>query len=309
MIKSAADRQRSHVEQFQGTEFNKHANKLISQIDEAEIVLLSPELRREYDRKVHLFKKRRKKRQVDPTVPPSAISREGGSVGEGSGIAREYAGIVATLTIAFFGMAAASFWLPWGKLTGSETETNQALVADDATGNSTSETKVVPVEREAAPPESSPRPAPSVQPPPGKSQPWPEDAVLISGSYFRFYPEQLAWEQARARCKDLGGQLAVVNSPLVNDRLTQMVLDAGWKEGWLGGTDKQQEGHWVWEDGTVLNGGFSKWSKNQPNNKQGEEHYLLLWAVHEGEWVDQPNVTHPLHKPGFLCQWKPESKR
>tara|TARA_R110002111_G_scaffold18931_1_gene46190 strand:- start:40494 stop:41594 length:1101 start_codon:yes stop_codon:yes gene_type:complete len=117
VIKSAADRQRSHVEQFLGTEFNKYANNLISQIDEAEITLLSPELRREYDRKVKLFKKRRKNRQIDPNATPSSISsNDSRSVGEGSGFLREYAGIVAVLTIAFFCMAAASFWLPWGKV-------------------------------------------------------------------------------------------------------------------------------------------------------------------------------------------------
>lgn len=123
VINSAAERQKSHIEQYLGTEFNKDANKLISQIDEAEIVLTSPELRRDYDRKVNLFKKRRKKRQIDPTVPHSSIG-SGRSVGEGSGFAREYAGIVATLAIAFFGMVFASFWLPWQKLTNSETETN-----------------------------------------------------------------------------------------------------------------------------------------------------------------------------------------
>lgn len=125
VIKSAAKRQKSHVEEFLGTKYNNHANKLISQIDEAEITLMSPELRREYDRKVHLFKKRRKNRQVDPDVSPSSISSKGSrSVGEEGGFLREYAGIVAILAVAFFVMAAASFWLPWQKLTGSDNEAN-----------------------------------------------------------------------------------------------------------------------------------------------------------------------------------------
>ncbi|WP_298868967.1 formylglycine-generating enzyme family protein [uncultured Gimesia sp.] len=117
VIQSAAERQKKHVEQFLGTSYNKFANQLIAQIDEAEITLLSPELRREYDRQVGLFKKRRKKRQFDPTVMiPPMQSGGNRTVGEGSGLAREYAGIVSVLVIAFFVMAAASFWLPWGKL-------------------------------------------------------------------------------------------------------------------------------------------------------------------------------------------------
>jgi formylglycine-generating enzyme required for sulfatase activity len=119
VIESAAKRQRTHVEEYLGTEWNKFANQVISQIDEAELTLQSPELRREYDRKVNLFKKRRKNRQVD-LYAPRRVRPSGGKrsrvVGEGSGLLREYAGIVSILAIAFFGMAAASFWMPWGKL-------------------------------------------------------------------------------------------------------------------------------------------------------------------------------------------------
>jgi len=128
VIQSAAERQKTHVEQFLGTSYTKFANQLISQIDEAEITLLSPQLRREYDRQVDIFKKRRKKRQFDPTVVPSSIQMRGNrTVGEGSGIAKEYAGIVTVLVIAFFGMAAASFWLPWGKLESDQQNVDKTM--------------------------------------------------------------------------------------------------------------------------------------------------------------------------------------
>lgn len=127
VIESAAERQRSHVEQYLGTKWNQFANQLISQIDEAEITLLSPELRREYDRKVNLFKKRRKNRQIDPTAAPGALMPGGTrSVGEGSGLAREYAGIVSVLAIAFIAMAASSFFLPWKKLLPDPEQKQQA---------------------------------------------------------------------------------------------------------------------------------------------------------------------------------------
>lgn len=127
VIESSAERQRSHVEQYLGTEWNKFANQIISQIAEAEVTLLSADLRREYDRKVKLFKKRRKNRQVDLYAPRGSLS-SGSSrvVGEGSGLAREYAGIVSILAIAFVGMAAASFWLPWGKLSPDPVQGKQA---------------------------------------------------------------------------------------------------------------------------------------------------------------------------------------
>ena len=147
VIQSAAERQKTHVEQFLGTSYNKYANQLISQIDEAEITLLSPELRRNYDRQVDLFKKRRMKRQFDSTVGPSSIRMSGNrTVGEGSGIAREDAGIVTVLAVAFFGMAAASFWLPWGKLQPDNQNTNQTTSKPEE-----SVTKPEPVVKAAAP--------------------------------------------------------------------------------------------------------------------------------------------------------------
>lgn len=128
VIESAAKRQRTHVEEYLGTEWNKFANQVISQIDEAELTLVSPELRREYDRKINLFKKRRKNRQIDPYAPRRARPAGGKNnrvVGEGSGLLRDYAGIVSILAIAFFGMAAASFWLPWGKLQADSEQSEQ----------------------------------------------------------------------------------------------------------------------------------------------------------------------------------------
>ncbi len=127
VIESAAERQRSHVEQYLGTKWNQFANQIISQIDEAEITLSSPDLRREYDRSVNLFKKRRKNRQIDPIATPGALMPGGTrSVGEGSGLAREYAGIVSVLAIAFIGMAASSFFLPWKKLLPDADQNQQA---------------------------------------------------------------------------------------------------------------------------------------------------------------------------------------
>ena len=135
VIKSAAERQKTHVEQFLGTEFNSLAIQLISQIDEGEITLLSPELRRQYDRQVDLFKKRRKKRQFDPTVAPSPMLMSGSnSVGEGSDLIREYAGIVSILLVAFMIMAAFTFKMPWQKVVfDKENGGNNAAPVEDFT--------------------------------------------------------------------------------------------------------------------------------------------------------------------------------
>jgi formylglycine-generating enzyme required for sulfatase activity len=130
VIESAATRQRTHVEQFLGTSHNSYANQLISQINEAEFTLLNPELRREYDRKAKLFKKRKKSRQIDPTSRAPKPGRGSSRIiGEGSDLFREYVGIVSFLALAFFGMAAAALYLPWEKLNPSQNNSPQQAAA------------------------------------------------------------------------------------------------------------------------------------------------------------------------------------
>jgi hypothetical protein len=46
---------------------------------------------------------------------------------------------------------------------------------------------------------------------------------------------------------------------------------------WTSGSDKQTEGHWIWESsGLNLNPGFTNWSDGQPDNAGGNEDCLHL---------------------------------
>ncbi len=135
---------------------------------------------------------------------------------------------------------------------------------------------------------------------PPKAARYPEDAVAFGGSRYKVFPEQLSWHEAKKRCEDMGGHLAVVTGEPENAFLTAQVLRAGLAEAWLGATDEKAEGRWVWVDGTPM--AFLHWGPSQPNNKQQEEHYLMLWAAQNGQWADQPSRSTQ-HKPGFICEW------
>ena len=67
-------------------------------------------------------------------------------------------------------------------------------------------------------------------------------------------------------------------------------------------TDEIQEGKWVWVDSRSMD--YTNWdvAVQQPNNKDGAEHYLLMRAGVFGKWSDQPNVSTQF-TPGFVCQW------
>jgi hypothetical protein len=116
VIRAAAEQRRHYVEKKRGEGHDAVVTEILYRIGEAETTLLNDEMRRDYDRQLNLFEKRRKNRQVDPFASPSRIrSQPGRTVGEDSGIVKTFAGIMAVVCVGFGGMAWFSFGLPWSK--------------------------------------------------------------------------------------------------------------------------------------------------------------------------------------------------
>lgn len=123
VIQSAAEKQRSHVQQFEQGENHEEAAQLISEIDDAELTLASPNLRKNYNRRFNLNKNNTRHSGVRPSG--------GRTVGEGSGLFREYLGIMSVILGGFIIMAAASFFLPWQKLVGNKEENAKPVSAPE----------------------------------------------------------------------------------------------------------------------------------------------------------------------------------
>ncbi len=102
VIQAAAEQRRSFIESQLGKGRDGEANALLYHIHDAEMTLLDADLRRKYDRRLNLFRKRRKDRPADPfAVPAGYESRPGRSVGEDSGIVRTAIGVMAVLLVGF----------------------------------------------------------------------------------------------------------------------------------------------------------------------------------------------------------------
>ena len=130
----------------------------------------------------------------------------------------------------------------------------------------------------------------------------PDDAIEFRGKSYKAFAQQLSWHQAGARCRELGGHLAVAKSDEENRFLISLIKRRGVDVVWLGATDEHVEGKWMWVDGTPMR--YSNWSPvgHQPNNKQGVEHYLIMMLSQGGKWSDQPDNSIEA-SPGFVCQW------
>ena len=127
----------------------------------------------------------------------------------------------------------------------------------------------------------------------------PEGAVEFGGHHYLLFDkvEDLSWANSRKHCADQGGTLAVVTSSEEADFI------AGLCDGrymFLGASDKETEGSWVWVDGT--NWGFANWMDGQPNDYGGTEDYLATYD--EGLWVDVEDAGSGFWMPtGFICEW------
>jgi hypothetical protein len=153
--------------------------------------------------------------------------------------------------------------------------------------------------------------APASTSPPSATPKVPADAVIFQGHEYKYFAEQISWKEAQRRCRQMGGHLPIVESSAENTFLARMA-DGGFpSEGrsgneaiWLGATDEADENEWRWTDGKRLI--FANWDNGQPNNKNAEEHYAVLWLASDparfGRWSDQPNVASQ-HTAHFICEW------
>ncbi|XP_063417332.1 perlucin-like, partial [Mytilus trossulus] len=85
-------------------------------------------------------------------------------------------------------------------------------------------------------------------------------------------------------CEDDGGLLVEVDSKGENDFLK---LSACATKYWLGGTDEQKEGVWIWSHSQNLIT-FTDWREGEPNNYNGNEHCLSLKEASGYAWNDGP---------------------
>lgn len=114
------------------------------------------------------------------------------------------------------------------------------------------------------------------------------------------------WHDARDYCAAQGGYLATIQGAAENDLVADL-LDGN---AWLGATDEVEEGDWAWVSGEPW--GYTNWNNdsNQPDNDQGQEHYLEfevrsspLLSVKYSDWNDKSGEE----KNFFVCEWDPET--
>src|SRR6185295_10315923 len=94
------------------------------------------------------------------------------------------------------------------------------------------------------------------------------------------------WTDAESQAVALGGHLATINDTAENEWVrSNVLLCSGDRRGWIGFTDQDSEGDFVWISGQ--NPGYTNWNSGEPNNAGGVENYTEMFGSN-GLWNDVP---------------------
>ncbi len=111
-----------------------------------------------------------------------------------------------------------------------------------------------------------------------------ESVFTYNGNTYRFTSGQQSWEAAQAEAVSLGGNLVTVNNAAEQAWLEQTFGST--EELWIGLTDKDQEGTFVWASGEAVT--YTNWAPGQPDDYQpiGGEDYASLNFRETKQWND-----------------------
>ena len=113
-------------------------------------------------------------------------------------------------------------------------------------------------------------------------------------SCYKLFTSSKTWENAKEECKKWNARLVKVESSEENDFIKTELLPTDEDDNyWIGLSDSDNEGDWMWTDGTQLDSdGYKNWGDNQPDNEKDKQNCVLI-AIrtsdpdHNGKWHDK----------------------
>ncbi|KTF88117.1 hypothetical protein cypCar_00026293 [Cyprinus carpio] len=101
---------------------------------------------------------------------------------------------------------------------------------------------------------------------------------------YKFFSASVNWITAERNCQSLDANLASVHNKLENDFLMSL-LPSSSTHIWVGVHDGEQEGQWLWSDGTSYD--YTNWCAGEPNNAGVENCMDINWTSNRC-WNDLP---------------------
>ncbi|XP_035672069.1 C-type mannose receptor 2-like [Branchiostoma floridae] len=120
--------------------------------------------------------------------------------------------------------------------------------------------------------------------------------ISFSGNCFKLFAETKTFFDARQTCAEDGALLAMPKDSATNSFITSLIPTGGGR--WVGLSDMEVEGQWVFADGQSLESSvYSSWYPDQPNDYGGLDCVNLFAS---GRWEDDSCDANKT----FICQFQ-----
>ena len=120
----------------------------------------------------------------------------------------------------------------------------------------------------------------------------PSATVTWNNRQYELYDDILGWSEARKKCEDLGGTLAVITSKEEQDAVNKLLKNADRSWYSIGGVKAGNE--FIWLTGEKMN--YTYWGKGEPNNNGGDEYHMSVYK--SGTWNDSSDWV----SKGFILE-------
>jgi hypothetical protein len=127
------------------------------------------------------------------------------------------------------------------------------------------------------------------------------DAVYDGKTYLVCPHQGLDWFAARMFCQARDMDLVSINTEPEN--LWAYTEDVEGGSIWIGASDGQSEGVWIWVDGEGLINGYTNWQASQPNDAELGEDCAVLHSG-QGDWndIDCAEVEFATGPISLICE-------
>lgn len=141
---------------------------------------------------------------------------------------------------------------------------------------------------------AEPTVAPTAEPTP-TPETTPEPSKTPSDVQYMLYSEDVSWDEAENRCKELGGHLAVIKSADDYEKLCSLLSGCSAQYVWIGAY-RDSAGQIKWTDGNSYD--FSAWAQGEPSVTDSydgaAENYIMLVKQADGSWLYNDSRSNPM---------------
>ncbi|XP_030003834.1 lactose-binding lectin l-2-like [Sphaeramia orbicularis] len=110
----------------------------------------------------------------------------------------------------------------------------------------------------------------------------------FNGRCYKYVATPMTWADAELYCASQRANLVSIHSLEEHNFVKSLIqnFDHALGRAWIGLSDTQKEGAWMWSDGSLAD--FFLWHRGEPTNSQGKEHCVHTNFAQDKTWNDVP---------------------